>query len=197
VGSSPGPVPCSASRACIRRQRDRWHRTSSSHPQTPVRAESATTQRPSCACNMECRPCCISPKWLSRSLPSNSLSCFTRAHLRRIDDVAACEMRDVFAPGTVAAFATDIPFRDLLCVNVEVDGVAAIACGARGPLHIVGRIEGCPPVCSAIRNVVRAPSLITDVPLSGERIIVVAYFGEVPLFPDAAVHQSNLVLREF
>ena len=117
--------------------------------------------------------------------------------LSRIEDVAECGMRDMFAPGTVAPFAADVPLCHLLRVDVEVDGVAAIARGTGRPLHVIRRIEGRPPVRSAIGNVVRAPGLIADVPLSGERIIVVAHFGEVPLFPNAAVHQSNLVLGEF
>src|SRR5580698_946516 len=35
-------------------------------------------------------------------------------HLRRIKDVVACGMSDVFAARTVAAFAANVPFRDLL-----------------------------------------------------------------------------------
>jgi hypothetical protein len=65
---------------CIRRQRDCWRRTSSSHPQTPVRTEAATAQRPSCAYNMECRACCISANWLPGSLTPNSLSCLHQSH---------------------------------------------------------------------------------------------------------------------
>src|SRR5258707_15115081 len=114
--------------------------------------------------------------------------------LRRIEDVATSGMGDMFAPGTVAAFAADIPFRDLLCVDVEIDRMAAITRGAGRALHVVRRIVSCPPVCPGIRNVVRAPGFITDIPLNGERVIVVADLGKVPLFPDAAVNQSYLVL---
>ena len=45
---------------CLRRHRDRRLRTSSPHPQAPVRAEAAKAQRPSCASNLECRTCRIS-----------------------------------------------------------------------------------------------------------------------------------------
>jgi len=70
---------------CIRRQRDCWRRTSSSHPQTPVRTESATAQRPSCAYNMECRACCISANWLPGSLTPNSLSCLHQSPINSFD----------------------------------------------------------------------------------------------------------------
>src|ERR1700722_1025720 len=110
-------------------------------------------------------------------------------HLCRIEDVGACGMGNVFAARTVAAFAADIPLRNLLGVDVVVDGMAAVASWASGALHVVGRIEDRPPVCSAIGDVIRSPRFIGDVPLSGQRIVVVAYLGEVALLPDAAVNQ--------
>lgn len=117
-------------------------------------------------------------------------------HLRRIEDVAACGMGDVFAAGTVAAFAADIPLRNLLRVDVVVDGMAPIASRPCRPLHVVRRIEGCPPVGACIGDVKFEPLLVADVPLRGERVVVIAEFGEVPLLPDAAVDQSYLVLRK-
>ena len=56
-------------------------------------------------------------------------------HLRRIEDVAARGMHDMFATGAVAALAADVPFCNLLGVNVVVDGMTAIT----GSLHHIGR----------------------------------------------------------
>src|ERR1700676_4169521 len=67
-------------------------------------------------------------------------------HSARIQDVAARSMLDMLAPRAMAALAAYVPFRHLLGLNVVVDGMAAIAGGASGPLHIVGRIKLCPPV---------------------------------------------------
>ena len=117
-------------------------------------------------------------------------------HLRRIQNVGARGMRDVLTAGTVAAFAADIPFRDLLGVDVVVDGVAAVAGRAGGPLHVVGGIEGRPPVCAGVRDVILEPLLVADVPLHRQRVVVVANLREVALLPLAAVDESHLILRE-
>jgi hypothetical protein len=53
---------------------------------------------------------------------------------------------DVFTAGPVAAFAADVPFDDLLGVDVVTDRMAAVAGRSGGPSQVVGRIEGCPPV---------------------------------------------------
>jgi transposase-like protein len=50
----------------------------------PVRAESATAKRPSCACNLECRACCINAKWAPDLYhPTHSRVC-TRAYQERV-----------------------------------------------------------------------------------------------------------------
>src|SRR5271156_1049112 len=117
-------------------------------------------------------------------------------HLCRIEDVGACGMGDVFAARTMAAFAADVPFRNLLGVNIVVDGMAAITGWACRSLRVVRRIEGCPPVGACIRDVILEPLLVVDVPLSGQRIVVIAYLREVALLPDAAVNQGHLLLCE-
>jgi hypothetical protein len=117
-------------------------------------------------------------------------------HLCRIEDVGACGMGDVFAARTMAAFAADVPFRDLLGVNVVVDGVTAITRRACRSLHVVRRIKGGPPVGARIRDVILEPLLVLDVPLHRKRIVVVAYLREVALLPDTAVNKSHLLLCE-
>src|ERR1035437_2442631 len=114
-------------------------------------------------------------------------------HPSRIEDVAACRMRDMFAAGAVAAFADDVPLRYLLGWNVIGDGMTAIAGWACRSPHVVRRIEDCPPVGTCIRDVILEPLLVADVPLHGERIVVIADLGEVPLLPEAAVDQSYLI----
>ena len=117
-------------------------------------------------------------------------------HLSGIQDVGACGMGDVLATGTVAAFAADIPFRHLLGVDVVVDGVAAIAGRAGRPLDIVRGIENRPPISSGVWNVILQPLFVADVPLNGKRVVVGADFGEVSLFPLAAIDESHLVFAE-
>src|SRR6267143_4446587 len=89
---------------------------------------------------------------------------FHIVHPRGIENIAARGMGDVLAARTVAALATDVPLDDLLGANVVVDGVAAIACGARGSVHVVGRIKVFPPVRS-FGYKVGPPNAIGHVPL--------------------------------
>src|SRR5215469_12349678 len=117
-------------------------------------------------------------------------------HLRRIENIAACGMHDVLAAWAVAAFAAHIPLSHLLGVNVIGNRVAPVAERARWPLHVVGRIEGSPPVASARRYLVFTPFLVYDFPLDGQREIVIADFREVPLLPEAPVNESNLIFGE-
>jgi hypothetical protein len=62
-----------------------------------------TAQRPSCACNLECRACCISANWLPRSLPSNSLSCLHQSRpaslLCSSDPCTTCRTHSAALPG--------------------------------------------------------------------------------------------------
>src|SRR5579864_6554593 len=104
-------------------------------------------------------------------------------------------MRDVLTARPVTALAADIPFGDLLGVNVVVHRMAAIARRAGGALHVVRRIERFPPVSSR-RYKIRTPYTMSNVPLRRLGKIIVANFGEVPLFPNAAVNQSNLGLSK-
>jgi hypothetical protein len=105
-------------------------------------------------------------------------------------------MGDVFTGGTVATFAANVPFPDLLAMDVVVNGVASITSRVCRSLHVVRRIEGCPPVGACIRDVILEPLLVVDVPLHGQRIVVVAYLREVALLPDTAVDKGHLLLRE-
>ena len=63
---------------------------------------------------------------------------FHIVHARGIENVAARGMFNMVAAGSVAALAADVPLQDLFGMNVVVDGVAAIACGAGGTLHMSG-----------------------------------------------------------
>ena len=96
----------------------------------------------------------------------------------------------------VAAFAAHVPLRDAMIADIEIDGVAAIAERARGSLHIVGRVERRPPI-GIVRDEIRAPNAIGDVPLGGLGIIIIPDFGEIALLPDAAVDEPNVIAREF
>src|SRR6266700_5491512 len=93
-------------------------------------------------------------------------------HARRVQNIAACRVIDMCAPGTVTALAADIPFRYLLGLNVVVHRVAAVASWPRGPLHVVGGIERFPPVPS-LRHKIRTPTFVSHVPLRGLGEIVV------------------------
>ena len=117
------------------------------------------------------------------------------AQVRGIQNISAGWMLDVLAAGAVATFAADVPLGDLFCVDVVADGMAAIAGGAGGPLHVVGGIECGPPV-GAVGNEIGPPDFVGDIPLRGLRVIVVADFCEVALLPHAAVDEGDLVLGE-
>lgn len=75
--------------------------------------------------------------------------------------------------------------------------MATVAGRAGRTVHVVGRVERRPPICAGDGNVVRPPSLVLDVPLSRKRIVVVAHFGEIPLFPFAAINEGDLLPRKF
>src|SRR6202140_5572909 len=117
-------------------------------------------------------------------------------HLRWIDDVAASGMRNMLATRAVAALTPDIPFRNLLGLNVVVHRVAAIAGWPRGSLHVVRRIERRPPIPAFRGDHIRTPAVIADDPLHRQRKIIVANLGEIALLPKTAVNESNLILGE-
>src|ERR1700687_2087092 len=100
------------------------------------------------------------------------------------------------APWTMAALAAYVPFRPLLRLNIVIDGMAAIAGGAGGALHVVRRVECGPPV-RTVRNHVGAPHFVGNVPLRRLRKIVIADFCEVALLPDASIDERGLILRAF
>src|SRR5580693_5886544 len=102
-------------------------------------------------------------------------------------------MRDVFTSGSVATFAAHIPLSYLLGVNVIANRMAPVAERPGWTVHVVGRIEGRPPVPSGQRHLVLAPFLVYDFPLHRQREIVVANLREVSLLPDAPVDESNLI----
>ena len=95
----------------------------------------------------------------------------------------------------MAPFAADVPFGDLFGVNVVADGVAAVARWAGRALHVVRRVQRRPPV-PGIADEVFTPFSRTDFPLNGQREVVVADLGEVPLFPEAAVYERHLLRLE-
>src|ERR1700731_325205 len=106
-------------------------------------------------------------------------------------------MRHMLTAGTVATFAAHIPLCHLLRVNVVAHRVTTVTCWAGRSLHIFGWIVRRPPICARVWNVVLHPLLVAYVPLHRERIVVVSNLREVPLLPEAAVHESHLIGREF
>ena len=116
-------------------------------------------------------------------------------HARGILNIRARRPRHVFAARPVASFAADVPFRDAVIADIKIHRMAAVAGGAGGPLEIIGRVQGRPPV-RAIGDEVGAPDMIRDVPLRWLRIVIVADLREVTLLPDAAVDKPHIVARE-
>ena len=110
-------------------------------------------------------------------------------HAGRIEDGGGNGLLHVLTAGAVALFATDVPFSDLLGLDVVVHRVAAIAEGAGRALEIVGRIKGHPPV---VFHIVGLPLLVGHVPLGGKRKVVIAHFLEVALLPQAAVNEGDI-----
>src|SRR5271163_1792655 len=75
-----------------------------------------------------------------------AVGCLNVTHSCWIQNVAASGMRDMLAAGAVAFLAANVPFCDLLGANVVVHGMAAVASGTSGSLHVVGRVVRHPPV---------------------------------------------------
>ena len=122
--------------------------------------------------------------------------CADIVHPGRIENVAACGMGYVVASWTVAAFASDVPLDNSFGMDVVVNGVTPVTSRPCGTLHVVWRIERCPPVGAGFDEV-RKPLPISDIPLGRKREIVGADFCEVALLPETAVNEGNLVSGEF
>src|ERR1700741_5634029 len=116
-------------------------------------------------------------------------------HSCRIQDVPARWMLHMDASRAVALFASNIPLRYLLRTDVVVHGVAPIASRTRRPVHVFWGVPWRPPVGSICYEI-RTPDMIGDVPLCCFRKVIVPYFREITLFPKAAIHERDLVLRE-
>lgn len=84
----------------------------------------------------------------------------------RVDDVCARGIGDVSATGTVALLAAQIPFGDLFCLGVVVDGVTAIAGGAGGAVEVCGTVVGDPSIGAGL-NVIGKPPVLLDIPFAG------------------------------
>src|SRR5215469_5158129 len=125
-----------------------------------------------------------------------SVAGFNIVGVRRIEDVGTCWALYMFAAWTMASFATNIPFCDLLGVDVIAYGMAAIACRAGRSLHVVRRIKRHPPV-RTLADEILAPFVILYLPLSRQRKIVVSYFCKISLLPKAAVNEGDLIQTEF
>lgn len=118
-----------------------------------------------------------------------------RGQARGVHDVRGRGVGHVKAAGSVALFAAHIPFGDLFGFDVEVYGVAAIAGGAGGSLHVVIGIVGGPPIGAGL-DVIREPFLMRDVPLRFEGEIIFTHFGEKALLPFAAVDEGDVFALE-
>ena len=125
-----------------------------------------------------------------------SVAGFHIVGVRRIEDVGPGWVLDVFAAGTVASFAADIPFCDPLGVDVITYGMAAVTCRAGRSLEVVRRKKRHPPV-RALADEILAPFVILYLPLSRQRKIVVSYFRKISLLPKAAVNEGDLIQVEF
>ena len=102
----------------------------------------------------------------------------------------------MFAPGSVAALAANIPFGDLMGVNVVVDGVAPVAERTGRALAVVVGVEGRPPIAFLSGHVVGKPFVLREVPLHTERDVIVPLLDEVTLLPQASVDERNVGGRE-
>src|SRR5882724_1833679 len=105
---------------------------------------------------------------------------------RGIHNAGARRLLGVRPSRSVALFTTYVPFRHLLRADVVIDRMASVAQRTRRTLVIRRGIERRPPIRFG-RDVVRAPDLMLDVPLRGQRKIIVAHFLEVALLPLAPV----------
>ena len=112
-------------------------------------------------------------------------------HAARVQNILRRMMGDMLASRSVAAFASHVPFRDGLVVDVVIHRMAAVAGRAGGPLHVVRGIEWLPPVCFR-RHQVGTPHLVHHIPLSAFRKIVAPDLCEVPLFSQTAVDQRYI-----
>ena len=117
--------------------------------------------------------------------------CADNIELRWIDDIVASRMCGMFAAGAVTFFAGHIPFCNLLCFQIVIQRMAAIAKRTCGPLKITGWIKLCPPI-RAVGNVIGKPAIVFDVPLRGQNKIIVAALGEIALLPATAINERNL-----
>src|SRR5579863_6912537 len=115
------------------------------------------------------------------------IACRDIIHSRRIQNVSARRMLQMLTSRHVALFAANVPLCHLLGMNVVVDRVASIAGRTRGPLHIVRQIKWLPPI-GPLGNEIRTPDAVGHIPLGGLWEIIIASFGEVPLFPEAAIN---------
>src|SRR4029077_5244935 len=108
-----------------------------------------------------------------------------------IDDVRLTLVLHVIAARTMAALAPDVPLRDLLRVDVVVDGMAAVAERPGRPLHVVGWIERRPPV-TAVLDEIWAPELMNHIPLGRKHKVVIAHLFEIALLPFTPVDEGNV-----
>jgi hypothetical protein len=107
-----------------------------------------------------------------------------------VHDVRAGWMLNMCGSGSVAFLTADIPFRYRFGLDVVVHRMAAVAKRARGALEIITGIQRDPPVGSGLDGI-GSPNLMSDVPLHGQRKIVVADFLKIALLPFASVTKAT------
>src|ERR1700751_4334187 len=98
----------------------------------------------------------------------------------------------MFAARSVALLATDIPFGHLLRLHVVIYGVAAVARGSGGTIEVSRPVKRNPPVPSRF-HVIGQPAFLRDVPLGGQRAIIVATLGEIALLIATSVDERDLI----
>ena len=113
----------------------------------------------------------------------------------RIHDVRSRWMGHMFATRPMALFTTDIPFRHFFGFHVVIDGVATIAGWPRRPVGVAWTVIGDPPIGSGL-DMVWDPTLLCDIPLRWQRVVVVPALGKIALLVTTAVYKRYVVQRE-
>src|SRR5215472_13702417 len=96
------------------------------------------------------------------------VGCLNIGKPRRVYDVRSRRGADVLASRAMTSFASHVPFRDGLGLNVVVHRMAPVTQRSGRTAGVRLRIETGPPV-RADRSVVRTPDLMAHVPLRPQR----------------------------
>src|SRR5579872_4296575 len=90
-----------------------------------------------------------------------------------VDDVISRWMFNMQAARPMALFAANIPFGNLFCLHVVIDGVTSVAGRAGWPIEVCRAVERNPPIRAGL-HVISKPSALRYVPLRWKRVVVLA-----------------------